>query len=323
MKTVGLALGSGGARGWAHIGAIRALEAADIKINYIAGASVGALVGAIYCAGELSELEAFIRDLSWKDLISYFDLVFPHSGLLDGNKIYELLSEHMQNMQIEDSEISFCCVATDLIQGKELHLKSGLMVDAVRASISIPGIFTPFIKNNRYLGDGGIVNPVPVDLVRGMGADLVVAVNVNRNPFTGAIGTGNPMSLAEVELSENREAGDVSATQPNEAATEQKQTFLGRLQDGGKTLQDAVQKKIDNWLPDQPIGPNIFDVIGTSLNVMEQRVTRSQLERDPPDLLIEPDLTDYGIFDFHQADAIIRAGYHYMEQAIPELKKNL
>ena len=126
----------GGARGWAHIGVVRALQEAGIRIDFISGASIGALVGAIYCAEELDELEDFIRDLSWRDMLLYFDMVFPTSGLLDGNKVYELLSEHMQGMKIEESPIPFCCVATDLIKGEEVHLKSGSMVDAVRASIS-------------------------------------------------------------------------------------------------------------------------------------------------------------------------------------------
>jgi NTE family protein len=154
MKRVGLALGSGGARGWAHIGVIHALQEAGIRIDCISGASIGALVGAIHCAGELDELEDFILDLSWKDMFSFFDMVFPTSGLLDGDKVYELLSEHMQGMKFEDSPIPFCCVATDLIKGEEVHLSSGLMVDAVRASISVPGIFTPFCHGDLFLGDG-------------------------------------------------------------------------------------------------------------------------------------------------------------------------
>jgi NTE family protein len=269
MKRVGLALGSGGARGWAHIGVIRALQEAGIGIDLLSGASIGAPVGAIFCARELDELEDFVRELSWRDMLTYFDMVFPVSGLLDGNRVYDLLSDHIRGMTIEDSPIPFCCVATDLIRGREVHLRSGAMVDAVQASISVPGLFTPFSHGDRSLGDGGIVNPVPVDVVRAMGAEVVIAVNLNRNEDTGAM--------------------EDPAGEPEE--------------------EDA--------------GPNIFDVIGTSLNVMEQQVTRGRLAAHAPDLLVEPALSNVAIFDFHRAARIIREGHRAMKQQLPALQERL
>jgi NTE family protein len=306
MKRVGLALGSGGARGWAHIGVIRALQEAGIGIDLLSGASIGALVGAIHCAGELDELEDFVRELSWRDMLSYFDMVFPVSGLLDGNRVYDLLSDHIRGMTIEDSPIPFCCVATDLIRGREVQLRSGAMVDAVRASISVPGIFTPFSHGDRFLGDGGIVNPVPVDVVRAMGAEVVIAVNLNRNHDTGA--------------AEEEEAGDESpARTPSETSRVRRQSFLRRLQERYESVQEALQDKVQLWFPEEDPGPNIFDVIGTSLNVMEQQVTRSRLAAHAPDLLVEPALSDIAIFDFHRAGRIIRQGHRAMKQQLPAL----
>ncbi len=329
MKSIGLALGSGGARGWAHIGVVRALQEADIPINYISGASIGALVGAIYCSGELDELEDFVRDLSWRDMLSYFDMVFPTSGLLDGNKVYDLLSEHMQGMKIEDCAIPFCCVATDLIKGEEVHLTSGSMVDAVRASISVPGIFTPFCHGELFLGDGGIVNPVPVDVVRGMGADVVIAVNLNRNHVTGGLAEStSPTGMVSADSSSIPDDAEESeeeqpARTSSESSLRRKQSFLDSLSSRYQSLQETLTDKVDQWFPAEDPGPNIFDVIGTSLNVMEQQVTRSRLEAHAPDLLVEPQLNDYAIFDFHKANRIIRKGYNAMKQQLPALRERL
>lgn len=299
---------------------IHALREAGIRIDCIAGASIGALVGAIHCAGELDDLEDFILDLSWKDMLSFFDMVFPTSGLLDGDKVYELLSDHMQGMKFDDSPIPFCCVATDLIKGEEVHLSSGSMVDAVRASISVPGIFTPFCHGDLFLGDGGIVNPVPVDVVRAMDAEVVIAVNLNRNDVTGGLAPSTPPPAAqEAELGES----DPPRRAPNEASKRRRESFLAHLSDRYQSLQESLQDKVNQWLPEEDQGPNIFDVIGTSLNVMEQQVTRSRLETHAPDLLVEPILNDFAIFDFHKAEQIIRRGHTAMKDQLPALMELL
>ncbi|CAK6697314.1 patatin family protein [Synechococcus sp. CBW1107] len=326
MKSLGLAMGSGGARGWAHIGILRALQEEKIKIDYISGASIGALVGAIFCAGELDDLEDFVRDLSWKDMLTYFDMVFPSSGLLDGNKVYDLLSDHMQGLLIEESEIPFCCVATDLIRGKEVLLKSGSMVDAVRASISVPGIFTPFCHGDLYLGDGGIVNPVPVNVARAMGAELVIAVNLNRNDITDGLEhlSGDEL-IKDAGRSDDHGQGENNQPRrtPGEVSKRRKETFLKSLNDRYESFRDSMHDKVDLWLSSDDACPNIFEVIGTSLNVMEQQVTRSRLQTHAPDLLIEPQLAEFAIFDFHKADRIIHAGYTTMKQQMPSLKELL
>ncbi len=350
-KTLGLALGSGGARGWAHIGVIRALMEADIPIHAIAGASIGAFVGAIHAAGELDELEEFVRELDWKGIMALFDLTFPTSGLLDGNKVYELLTQHLLDLCIEDAGIPFCCVATDLITGQEVQLRTGCMADAVRASISIPGVFTPFEREGYFLGDGGIVNPVPVDVVREMGSDLVLAVNLNHTPSPIDREEDEEDDEGELEIEasaaqavEQHQDPDVSSiesqidiektvtntktqTADGETIDQQEVSIITRIRQKYRSiqesLQDSVQTKLSNWFPDQSDqrpSPNIFDIIGTTLNVMEQQITRQRLEQSPPDILIQPDLSDFGIFDFHQADAIIQAGYRQTMAQIPDLK---
>lgn len=337
QKTVGLALGSGGARGWAHIGVIRALEAAEITVSAIAGASIGALVGAVHAAGELDALEALVRDLTWREIVSYFDLVFPSSGLLDGNRIYDLLSEHLQELLIEDAQIRFCCVATDLTQGREICLNQGRMVDAVRASISIPGIFTPFERDGAHLGDGGIVNPVPVSVLRAMETDVVIAVNLNHaaamdssvssadasSEEGGAeLQRGSVRADSEPASDEQAVAAETPSSQEAPEANPASQ-LLTRLRDNYAAMQDRLQEKINGWMPEGQQGPNIFDVIGISLNVMEQRITENQLAMHPPDILIQPPLMDYGIFDFHQAADIIQLGYEYTQRQVPDLKRLL
>ncbi|WP_041429175.1 patatin-like phospholipase family protein [Synechococcus sp. PCC 7502] len=312
-KTLGLALGSGGARGWAHIGVIKALKKAQIPINYIAGSSIGAFVGGVHAAGEIKALEVFVRELSWKMMLSYFDLVFPHQGLLDGNKIYNLLTDQIKNLKIEEAEIPFCCIATDLVSGQEMRLQSGLMADAIRASISMPGVFTPFKKNDLYLGDGGIVNPVPVNVVREMGADVVLAVNLNHNYIAAVLENPN--------LEDNNEGNSLEKDEEMEKEVEQ--DFVKAIRAHYNILTENLKGKLEQWLPNNESPINIFDIIGTTINIMEQKVTKLNLEIDPPELLIEPDLCKYGIFDFHQADLIIAEGYQRTRQAIPKLRQLL
>lgn len=307
-KTLGLALGSGGARGWAHIGVIKALTKAEIPISYIAGSSIGAFVGGVCAAGEITALEAFVRELDWKIMLSYFDLVFPKQGLLDGNKIYDLLTEHIKNLKIEEAPIPFCCVATDLVSGQEVRLQSGLMADAIRASISMPGVFTPFRKNELYLGDGGIVNPVPVNVVREMGADVVLAVNLNHNYLPDVVQSSELEEIAaEEEVPESK------------AELE----FVTAIRAQYNILTEKLKSKLEQWSPSESPQINIFDIIGTTINIMEQKVTRLNLEIDVPELLIEPDLSKFGIFDFHQADLIIEEGYQKTRRCIPKLREIL
>ncbi|MBW1955612.1 MAG: efflux RND transporter periplasmic adaptor subunit, partial [Deltaproteobacteria bacterium] len=180
-KNIGLALGSGSARGWSHIGVLRALAEAEIKIRYVAGTSIGSLVGAACALNKMDVLEDFARQLDWKQIVSFLDVTFPRSGLIDGKKISDFFRSHVREMNIEELPLRYCAVATDLATGREVVLNKGDLIEAIRASISVPGIFTPVKKKGRFLVDGGLVNPVPVSAVRKMGADYVIAVDLNHD----------------------------------------------------------------------------------------------------------------------------------------------
>ncbi len=331
---VGLALGSGGARGWAHIGVIRALEDANIPITHVAGASIGAFVGAIYAAGELNALEEYVVSLDWRMILSFFDLVFPKQGLLDGNRVYELLTEHLLDLRIEAIEMPFCCVATDLSKNREVRLQSGRLADAVRASISIPGVFTPFAHQGCYLADGGIVNPVPVDVARELGAEFVIAVNLNHaHPDLAAV-ADEPSAASyikrrrqqpEAPADGSESLGDTDPAESENTATEPP-SWLTAIKEKYASVTGTIGDKVETWLSTESADtsqPNIFDVIGTTLNIMEQRITVANLEVHQPDLLLQPRLSSYGIFDFDQAEDLIEIGYTAMTPHIEAIKDKL
>ena len=184
---IGLALGSGSARGLAHLGVIRAVQEAGIKVDYVAGTSIGALVGAVYAAGSIDSLESTFQKFDWKKMVSFFDVIFPKSGLIDGAKVRELVRALVHAEVIESLPIPFCAVATDIQSGEEVVIRQGDLIEAVRASIAVPGIFTPVRSNGLLLVDGGLVNPVPVSVVRAMGAEIVIAVDLNQQIVAGTI----------------------------------------------------------------------------------------------------------------------------------------
>jgi len=302
-KKIGLALGSGSARGNAHIGVLRALEAEGIPIDYIAGTSIGALVGAIYAMGDLDTLEDFMRGLDWKRVLSYFDLVFPRSGLLDGERINELVSKYVSAQTLEDARIPFCAIAAELGTGYEVRIRSGSVVDAVRASLSLPGILTPFCRDGKYFVDGGLVNPVPVDAVREMGADYVIAVDLSRD------------AVAPVWENGNRAVVKTNTTLTTSDSVGMLQVFEERY----RLLGASVREKINGWIPERRNNPNIFEVIGMSLNIMGQKITLANLQACPPDLLIQPELAHLGMFDFDKADEAITEGFEKTRRAIQNL----
>lgn len=178
---IGLALGGGGARGCAHIGVINGLEAAGIPIHCVAGTSIGSVMGAVYSAGDWKEFTDYLLKIKWNDVIRHFDPVIPKRGFFDGEKIKTLLKDVIPDSDFRSCRIPFAATATDLYSGREVILKAGDMIEAIRASISIPGIFTPARIGKRYLVDGGVINPLPVTVARRLGADIVIAVDLNHH----------------------------------------------------------------------------------------------------------------------------------------------
>ncbi|MCK5507319.1 MAG: patatin-like phospholipase family protein [Desulfobacterales bacterium] len=305
---IGLALGTGSARGWAHIGVIKALNEANIKVDYVAGVSIGAVVGAVYAAGNINALEDVALQLNWKQILSFIDIVFPKSGLIDGNKIADFIRMYIKAKNIEDLPLPFCAVSTDLATGKEIIIKKGDIVEAVRASISTPGIFTPVIKDNMTLIDGGIVNSVPVSVVRKMGADIVIAVDLTHdiisNRGIGKIQTVSPESMQMVETSDSRPI--------------KKQTFLTSLNTKIRSIDMSALTHIKQWMKINTL-PNIFEILLGSLYIMEAQITSIQLQSDPPDLLIQPKLGHLRYLEFHRAQEAILEGYEATKSSLKNL----
>jgi NTE family protein len=308
-KKIGLALGSGSARGWAHIGVIKALTDAGIHVDYVAGTSVGAVVGAVYASGRIDSLEDVVLNLDWKKIAFFLDVVFPKSGLIDGIKIADFIRDNVGEKNIEDLAIPFCAVSTDLMTGNEVMIRNGDIIEAVRASISVPGVFTPVRKSSAILVDGGLVNPVPVSAVRQMGADVVIAVDLNHD-IVGKKGIGK-------------------ACAPNSGPLASSSSTSQGIRKGSR-IRDALSKRLDTldigaltllkqWMGRDPV-PNIFEIIMSSINIMETQITASKLKTDPPDLLIQPHLGHIRFLEFNRAGETIAKGYEETERCIGFLR---
>lgn len=312
-KKVGLVLGGGGARGWAHVGVLRALEEHDVPIHCVAGTSIGALIGAIYIVGALDKLEEFADKIDTQTLMSLLDISFPGLGIVDGHKVKKFLYDYLVDAQIENARMPFRCVATNFSLKQEVVFESGSMVDAVRASISLPGIFVPVKHENGYLVDGGVINPVPVNVAQAMGADVVIAVNLNHDHQAEG-DRPHPSQQSSTAPSSQTDEDESSATTTTN--TQGTPDLIQRYQN----VKEVVQDQIDDWMPDPSSGINIFDVLGNSINLMEQQVTRVRLETEIPDVLIEPHLMQYGIFDFTEAQPMIQEGYDRAQAAMPQIR---
>lgn len=306
---IGLALGSGSARGLAHVGVIRAIADAGIQIDCIAGTSMGALIGAVHAAGKLDELETFFLDFDWKKTASFFDVVLPRSGLLDGAKVSELVRSHIHADDIEALPIAFAAVASDLVSGEEVVLRTGDIIEAVRASISVPGIFTPVRRNGQILVDGGLINPVPASAARAMGAGFVIAVDLNHQIVNGK----NLKPLLPTAAS----------------ATSDPQLRPGWKDVYAQTMQSLKQKLLASdapgrtqllrWLAREEPLPSIFEVLLASINIMETSITQTRLHIDQPDLIIQPPLGHIRFLEFGRAEEIIEIGYEHTRQQLAAL----
>jgi NTE family protein len=286
---IGLALGTGSARGWAHIGAIRALEERGIKADLVCGTSIGALVGAAYASGELDRLEEWVTGLAWTKVVRLMDLTW-RGGLIRGQRLFTLFRTIFNDRDIDSLPIPYGAVATELYSGREVWLQRGNLLDAVRASCALPGLFTPVIRDNVVLVDGGLVNPVPVSMCRALGAEIVIAID-----------------LTWGKLGPYRDRGRAIA--PREVPA-----WLARLRPGW------VEKK-SKAAEERPLIPSIFEVFNTALDVVEMRVARSRLSGDPADVLITPLLPDFATMDYHRAKEAIDEGRAAVERMGPLLQQ--
>lgn len=280
---IGLALGSGSARGWSHIGVIRALEELGIRPQIVCGTSIGALVGAAYASGKLERLESWVSGLKIKEVVGFFDFSL-NGGMIKGERLMEFFRLHFQDSEIGALAQTYAAVATDLASGREVWLREGSLIDAVRASIALPGLFTPALHHGRWLVDGGLVNPVPVSLARALGAEIVIAVDLN----TGL--AGRHLRPRTRPPSSNRPAEDSLAA-----------ALMQRLQAGMEVLPLP-------WRETEEEPPSLFVTLASSLNIMQVQISRSRLAGEPPDVHITPRLAHLGLLEFHRAREAIGEG---------------
>jgi len=278
---IGLALGSGSARGWAHIGAIHALEERGVKFDMICGTSIGALVGAVYASGQLDRLESWVSGLVRREVVRLMDLTW-RGGLIRGQRLFDLFRAMFQDTKIEELGVPFGAVATELESGREIWLRHGNLFDVVRASIAAPGVFTPMVLDGRLLVDGGLVNPVPVSMCRAFGADIVVAIDLS----WGKLGPYRDRRR------------DIVPQKPAPRG------LFARLRGERRN-------------PERPHVPSIFEVFNTALDIVEQRVARSRLSGEPADVLITPLLPLFGTMEYHRGKEAIAEGRAAVERMAP------
>lgn len=305
-----LALGSGSARGWAHIGVLRALHDHDLRPDIVTGTSIGALVGGAYASGNLDALENWIRPLDRLDIIRLMDARLRGGGFIRGERLFARLAEHVNDVPIESLPVKFAAVATELASGREIWLRKGSLLQAIRASIALPGIFTPAADQHRFFIDGGLVNPVPISVARAMGADMVVAVNLN-DGLVSKTGLANPtQALAEPATEDEPDDEEASS-----AFWQKLSEFNGAMKLRFDSLISSQDEK-----KNQPQQPGIFDVVMGAINIMQDRITRSRMAGDPPDAIIAPRLQHIGVMAFDCGEEAIEEGYRAAERIIPDLK---
>jgi NTE family protein len=296
-RKIGLAMSSGMARGWAHIGVVRALKRLGFEFDVIAGCSVGALTGGCYLAGKFDELEEWARSLTKRKIVSYLDMRLRAGGLIGGDKLVDEMRKYMGHVNIESFPVPYAAVTTDLVTGHEIWLQRGDLVEAMRASFSLPGIFPPVHINGRWLVDGALVNPLPVAVCRALGADMVIAVNLN----------------ADI-IGKSRRPG---ASIPTAAGFDIMQLLEETGENEKLSMMDNFTRRV--FRRDDYKGPSVFGVMTSSLNIMQDRITRSRLAGDPPDVHIAPRLGHIGLLEFDRTEEAIREGEAAVMRKRPEL----
>src|SRR5918997_371396 len=289
---IGLALGGGAARGWSHIGVMRVLEREGIVPDVIAGCSIGAVVGGCYAASRLDELEAFALSLTKRRVMGLLDFHISGSGLIAGDRLRRLLDRDLSDMRVESLPLRFATVATELGTGHEIWLTRGPLVDTMRASYALPGVFDPVKLGGRWLMDGALVNPIPVTVARALGADIVICVNLNgdlriRGTVIQSHGADEDDEVVQAVMQEPR-----------------RWALFGR--------REAPPKHVNN-------APGIAAVMMDAFNITQDRIARSRLAGDPPDVMVSPKLSPVGLFEFHRADDCIELGREATERALPDI----
>lgn len=295
-KKIGLALGSGSARGLAHFGVIRALQEEGFEIGWVSGSSIGAVVGAAFAAGAHEQLEQSYRDMDRKKIWSLLDIMIPRSGIIEGEKVVRFVVEHIGVEKIEALTLPMSIVTTNLNTGKAEIFTSGSIAEAIRASIAVPGFMAPIKIGNELYVDGGIVIPTPVEPVRQLGADFVVAVDLNSHLATNGKRIGRRRETNRYE-------------------------WLDKLQKRVTSIDHPMLAGLKHWIEGEP-APGLWEVLMSSVDIMQARISELSLTQSPPDILIQPALSHIRFLDFHKADEVIEIGYTTAKRAIADFRKH-
>jgi NTE family protein len=295
--SIAIALGGGVARGWAHIGVLRALRANGIEPGIVTGTSIGAVVGGAWCADRLDALELWARTLTPRRVVSLLDFTAGGSGLFAGERLAALLDAELRGILIENLRTPFIAIATELKSGQEIWLREGPLTQAMRASYALPGVFAPKIWDGMWLVDGALVNPCPISPARALGGRIVIAVSLHSD-LPGGVAS-DPAQL-ELPL-------------PQPSAAEGPFSVIGKWLRPDRMLMDFIFRDKDGQ-------PAISTVMTGALNVLLDRVTRARLAGDPPDVLIAPKVSGIGLLEFHRAADLIELGAQAALDALPAIE---
>jgi len=282
---IGFVLGAGSARGWAHIGVLQALTEQGIAPDFVAGCSMGAMVGAAFAAGRIEQLESWALSLDWKRVVGLAD-VGLRGGLFKGDRLLNLYQGQFVQCPFSELAVPFAAVATDLATGQEVWLRDGDVSDAVRASCTVPGLFRPVLREGRYLVDGSVVNPIPVSLCRAMGAQVVIAV----------------------DLGSDRIRRFPLESQPAPGIKSQQGFF--------DMLGSAVPTEA------RPL-PSIVNTLLGAIDIMQERIAQARLVSEPPEVLLAPSVGHFGPFEYHRAALAIAAGREVVAEMLPAIQNAL
>jgi len=314
---IGLALGSGSSRGWSHIGVINALIKHGIEPDIVCGTSIGALVGASYVNGRLDRLEDWATSLTKFESAKLYEINSSLNGFVNTKRLHTLMIDLVADEAtlIQDLPKKFASIATDLESGREIWLKKGSVLEAVWSSISLPGLFPAVRKNEMWLVDGGLVNPVPVSTCRALGADLVIAVNLNGDLL------GKHMRKNDLEN---------PVTQDSKPKLKQTKTKQLMQDNGMQVFADKFASLVEGYTPsffsskkDKQSSPSLFETIASSVNITQDRITKSRMVGDPPEIIITPHLAQIGIIELYRAKEAIAEGESAVNKMMPEIKRVL
>ncbi len=314
---IGLALGSGSSRGWSHIGVINALVKQGIEPDVVCGTSIGALVGASYVNGRLDELEKWATSLTKFESAKLYEINSSLNGFVNTRKLHTLMKKTIadESTLIEDLPKKFATVATDLESGREIWLKEGSVLEAVWSSISLPGLFPAVRKNDHWLVDGGLVNPVPVSISRALGADLVIAVNLNGD----LVGRRVKKPAPKVPVSELSRFDRLKQKGKQFREESELSVFSGKF----ASLIEGYTPSFFSTKKDKEVSPSLFETIASSVNITQDRITKSRMVGDPPEVIIAPRLAHIGLIELYRAKEAIAEGEACVNAMMPEIKRVL